>query len=67
MFDTQLSGGRIDVRYAVRTYKTGRTCGVEGCRTKLSKYNPLDWCNTHAYGRPRRLPYHTADMTERFN
>lgn len=31
----------------LRTYRRGRTCGVEGCDTRLSLYNPNAQCSLH--------------------
>jgi hypothetical protein len=30
-----------------RTYQAGRTCGAEGCVTKLSIYNKWEFCWQH--------------------
>lgn len=34
-----------------RSYEPERTCSAVGCTTRLSKYNPGDFCNAH---RPRK-------------
>jgi hypothetical protein len=31
----------------LRTYRQGRTCMVEGCPTRLSRYNPNARCSLH--------------------
>jgi hypothetical protein len=30
-----------------RRFGPGRVCGHPGCGTRLSTYNPLDWCSVH--------------------
>lgn len=50
-----LPGGRMDgvVPAQTRRYADGRTCAVEGCETRLSRYNPAEWCWVHET--PRRF------------
>jgi hypothetical protein len=31
----------------VRSFGTARTCAANGCRTKLSRYNPDTYCSMH--------------------
>ena len=31
----------------VRSFGTARTCAADGCRTKLSRYNPARCCYLH--------------------
>ena len=39
--------GRVDKRCRVQIYEAGRVCIVEGCETKLSRYNPAATCARH--------------------
>jgi hypothetical protein len=31
----------------VRSFGAARTCAADGCRTKLSRYNPDSYCSVH--------------------
>ena len=31
----------------VRSFGKARVCAAEGCETKLSRYNPDDYCSVH--------------------
>jgi hypothetical protein len=35
-------GGRV-----VRSFGENRTCAAQECRTRLSRYNPDEWCFAH--------------------
>ena len=39
--------GAVDKRCRVQIYAAGRVCIVEGCDTKLSRYNPSPACACH--------------------
>jgi hypothetical protein len=43
----QVAGSDLIHGRPVRTFGQGRTCLVEGCRTRLSLYNPKAWCSLH--------------------
>jgi hypothetical protein len=47
---SQLSGTQLEHSSRVRTYKSGRTCEVEGCEARLSVYNPGRVCGLHRLG-----------------
>ncbi len=47
--EVRLPGGRDE---PVRTYGAGRVCAVEGCTTRLSRYNPSPCCSLHAKSMP---------------
>ena len=32
---------------AVRSFGAARTCAAEGCETRLSRYNPDNFCSVH--------------------
>jgi hypothetical protein len=32
---------------AVRSFGSARICAADGCRTKLSRYNPDSYCSVH--------------------
>jgi hypothetical protein len=41
------NGGLPDSRGSVRSFGENRICVAPDCRTKLSRYNPDDWCFAH--------------------
>lgn len=43
--EVRLPGGRGE---PVRTYGDGRVCAAPGCLTRLSRYNPAEYCAVHA-------------------
>lgn len=46
--DATYRGARVrELPRANRTYAAGRTCGAEGCSTKLSIYNRWPFCWQH--------------------
>jgi hypothetical protein len=42
-----VSESRVASGDPLRTYGVGRICATEGCRTRLSKYNPTTRCSIH--------------------
>lgn len=44
--------GRKPAQYA------GRVCGVDGCQTRLSRYNPSETCRLHEGWRDARMRRH---------
>jgi len=45
-----LAGSDLVHGRPLRTYRGGRTCMVEGCDTRLSRYNPNTGCSLHDHG-----------------
>jgi len=63
--EVRLPGGRAE---PVRTYGAGRVCAARGCLTRLSRYNPSEFCTVHgrsavATGEPRQR--HDAPLLTR--
>jgi hypothetical protein len=42
-----VSGSRVIFGEPPCTYGKGRICSTEGCRTRLSRYNPTKHCSIH--------------------
>jgi hypothetical protein len=48
--------GWPDGKRAVRSFGDNRICAARSCQTKLSRYNPDDWCSIHHVQVPERQP-----------
>jgi hypothetical protein len=42
-----------DSKRMTRSFGENRICAAPECRTRLSRYNPDDWCFTHRDQAPR--------------
>jgi hypothetical protein len=47
MARTHSNPGWIGGRQLIRSFGENRVCAAAGCTTKLSRYNPDDWCYVH--------------------
>jgi hypothetical protein len=47
---------KVDSARPAHEFGIGRTCRAPGCETKLSRYNPDEYCSVHASMRFEMLP-----------
>jgi hypothetical protein len=56
---------QADELLRTKTYGVGRVCNVEGCKTRLSAYNPSNICALHSNGWQDELKRATRKRRER--
>jgi hypothetical protein len=54
MATTRRTAVRPSTTPAVRSFGENRTCGAAGCDTRLSRYNPDDYCFVHRGQAPQQ-------------
>jgi hypothetical protein len=54
MARTHSDRGWPDPKRMIRSFGEDRVCSSPDCRTKLSRYNPDDWCFSHRHQVPLR-------------
>jgi hypothetical protein len=50
----QSNRGLPEPKRVIRSFGEDRVCSARDCRTKLSRYNPDDWCFSHRHQVPLR-------------
>lgn len=54
MARTHSNRGWPDGKRLIRSFGENRVCAAQSCQTKLSRYNPDDWCFVHRDQAPER-------------
>jgi hypothetical protein len=54
MARTHSNRGWPDGKRMIRSFGESRICAAPGCLTRLSRYNPDDWCFIHRDQVPQR-------------
>jgi hypothetical protein len=54
MAKTRGNAGWVDGKRLIPSFGENRVCAAPSCTTKLSRYNPDDWCYIHRDQVPAR-------------
>jgi hypothetical protein len=57
MARTRSNQGWLDSKAMIRSFGENRICSAPECLTRLSRYNPDDWCYVHR----DQVPRHPTD------